>query len=79
MDKLAELIGVLIGVVFSLVVGFGYIFLVASLFAFPVEWLWNAILPNLFGFKSINFWNALGILLLTGLLFRGGRPNKSKE
>ncbi|HWK05498.1 MAG TPA: hypothetical protein VNS58_17785 [Puia sp.] len=39
--------------------------------------LWNALLPELFHFPVISFWQALGLLILTKLLFggfRGGGP-----
>lgn len=39
--------------------------------------LWNALLPELFHFPVITFWQALGLLILTKLLFggfRGGGP-----
>jgi hypothetical protein len=38
--------------------------------------LWNALLPVLFGWPAIGFWQALGLLLLSKILFgglRGGR------
>jgi hypothetical protein len=38
--------------------------------------LWNALLPVLFGWPTIGFWQALGLLLLSKILFgsfRGGR------
>jgi hypothetical protein len=41
--------------------------------------LWNWLMPSLFGLKLIAFWQALGLLLLTRILFggfgmhRGGR------
>jgi len=38
--------------------------------------LWNALLPALFGWPAIGFWQALGLLLLSKILlggFRGGR------
>jgi H+/Cl- antiporter ClcA len=38
--------------------------------------LWNALLPALFGWPLIGFWQALGLLLLSKILlggFRGGR------
>jgi len=43
-----------------------------------VKLLWNWLLPPLFGFHIIEFWQALGLLLLTRILFggfgiRGGR------
>jgi hypothetical protein len=38
--------------------------------------LWNALLPVLFGWPAIGFWQAVGLLLLSKILFgslRGGR------
>jgi hypothetical protein len=43
-----------------------------------VMMLWNALLPGLFGWRSLNFPQALGLLLLCRILFgrfgRGGPP-----
>lgn len=36
-----------------------------------VMYLWNAILPELFGWKTITFWQALGLLALCRILFGG--------
>ena len=33
--------------------------------------LWNALLPGIFGIASINFWQALGLLVLARVLFGG--------
>ena len=33
--------------------------------------LWNALLPALFGLKVIHFWQALGLLALSRILFGG--------
>ncbi|MFT3907775.1 MAG: hypothetical protein QM718_15870 [Steroidobacteraceae bacterium] len=35
--------------------------------------LWNALLPALFGLAHIGFWQALGLLVLSRLLFGGLR------
>lgn len=40
-------------------------------FGFIVMSLWNAILPAVIGVKSISFWQALGILALSKILFGG--------
>lgn len=42
-------------------------------FGFVVMGLWNAILPAVLGVKAINFLQALGILLLSKILFGGFR------
>jgi len=36
-----------------------------------VSLLWNGLLPALFGWKLITFWQALGILVLCRILFGG--------
>jgi hypothetical protein len=36
-----------------------------------VRLLWNALLPDLFGFPSVTFWQALGLLALSRILFGG--------
>ena len=36
-----------------------------------VKLLWNWLLPDLFGFKQIGFWQALGLLALSRILFGG--------
>ncbi len=41
------------------------------LFGFIVMGLWNAILPLVLGVKTITFWQALGILILSKILFGG--------
>ena len=37
-----------------------------------VRLLWNWLLPPLFGFREISFWQAIGLLALGRLLFGGG-------
>jgi hypothetical protein len=41
------------------------------LFTFIVMSLWNAVLPDVLGVKVISFWQALGILVLSKILFSG--------
>lgn len=51
----------------------GAILLVAVLaliFAFPTMWLWNWLMPAIFGLCKITFWQALGINLFTSILFK---------
>jgi hypothetical protein len=38
---------------------------------FVVMYLWNWLLPALFGWKMITFWQALGLLALCRILFGG--------
>ena len=41
--------------------------------------LWNWLLPPLFGISQINFWQALGILVLCRILFGGFGMNGSQR
>lgn len=38
---------------------------------FIVMWLWNAILPEIIYVKTITYWQAMGILVLSKILFGG--------
>lgn len=50
--------------------------LVVGAFSFAVMTLWNWLMPTLFGWSVIGFWQALGLLVLSRILFGGwrGRP-----
>lgn len=45
-----------------------------ALVSFIVMSLWNVLMPEIFGFHAISFWQALGLLVLSKLLFGGFRP-----
>ena len=40
-----------------------------AVFSFVVMSLWNWLIPGIMGWKAIDFWQALGLLVLTRLLF----------
>ena len=42
---------------------------VAAIFAVAVMLLWNWLIPAIFGLTAVNYWQALGILVLCRLLF----------
>lgn len=48
----------------------GLIAILAIVFSFPTMWLWNWLMPTLFGVVKINWVQALGLNVLTGILFR---------
>lgn len=45
---------------------------------FPVKWLWNALIPDLFGGPTITFWQGIGLLILSGMLFKSSSGSKVK-
>lgn len=44
-----------------------------------VMWLWNAILPAVLDVKTITYWQAMGILVLSKILFGGFSGCKSGQ
>jgi len=54
--------------------GFGLVSCAALFVAaagFVVMSLWNWLMPSLFGLRALGFWQALGLLLLSKILFGG--------
>lgn len=43
---------------------------------FITQLLWNYVMPDVFGFKQLEFWQTLALLILTGIFF-GGHCNAS--
>jgi hypothetical protein len=35
-------------------------------------WLWNGLMPAIFRLPEIGFWQAIGLLVLSQILFKGG-------
>lgn len=56
----------------------GMIVGVSVLLALPVMWLWNWLMPDLFGIKTVDFWQAFGLMLLSGMLFKSSSASGSK-
>jgi len=57
------------------------VLMAATVFSFAVMWLWNWLMPATFGLHAISFWQALGLLILSKILFTGfhGRPGFSHD
>lgn len=55
---------VVIGIV-ELLIRFGFIIVLAL----PFSWIWNAILPELFCFPHISYFQSMGLMILGELLF----------
>ncbi len=71
MEALVKIVGGLL-IIAVLVFAFGL------LFSLPVYWLWNALLPDLFGFKEITWLQSWGLLILCGFLFKSTSATTSK-
>ena len=63
MDELIKALGKFVITIFVII-------FIAILLSFPTMWLWNWLMPIIFGLVKINIWQALGINILTSLLFK---------
>jgi high-affinity Fe2+/Pb2+ permease len=52
---------------------------VAILVGFIIMWLWNGLMPKLFGLTEITYWQGIGLALLGRLLFGGVGSGNSKD
>ncbi len=63
----------------------GFVFAVAGvaiigLFGLLIMSLWNALMPDIFGLKTISYWQAWGLFLLSFIFFKGfGGSNNRTE
>ena len=48
----------------------GLLFLSAVILAFPTMFLWNWLMPDIFGVMKIDLYQAMGINFLTHILFK---------
>lgn len=49
------------------------------LIAFPVMWLWNWVVVDLFRTPVISYWQAYGLYLLCAILFKSSSSSSSKS
>ena len=63
----------------SIVIAVVVILLFSFVFAWFTMLLWNWLIPIIFGLTTITFWQAFGLNLLSGLLFRGSHNTNTKK
>jgi hypothetical protein len=51
--------------------GIGIMLVMCAVFGAAVMLLWNALMPQIFALPVLNYWQAVGLLVLTRLLFGG--------
>lgn len=65
-----------IGTIFAaLLLAAGLAFLASVIIAYPVKWLWNWLLPEIFGLKEISALQAWGLVFLLNLMI----PNRNRQ
>jgi len=48
------------------------------LIGFVVMWLWNGLMPDIFHLGKITYWQAVGLLVLSKIFFKGGWHGKGR-
>ncbi|NLI53299.1 MAG: hypothetical protein GX417_03145 [Clostridiales bacterium] len=61
------------------VLGLAGAFLLGLLFGNVIMWLWNWLMPSLFGLRTIGFWEGLGLFLLAHILLGFGGSSHSGD
>lgn len=57
-------------IIIAILIGLGALALTAVVLAVPLLLLWNWVMPTVFDLPYITFWQAMGLNLLTGIMFR---------
>lgn len=66
--EISQTIAKKIAIGFALLFGFLFFILFGGI---VVQWLWNWLLPDIFGLRRVTLWEALGLLALSRILFGG--------
>jgi hypothetical protein len=61
------------------ILGIAGAILLGLLFGNLIMWLWNWLMPSLFGLRMIGFWEGLGLFLLAKILFGFGGSGSSGD
>ena len=70
-----DFVKMVVKVFFMIVIVIVFAFLVG----YVVMWLWNWLMPTIFGLTTITYWQAVGLLVLAKFLFGiGSHSSKSK-
>lgn len=72
MKNLAAVLGVAFGAIAIAI-------LLIFLFAFPVMWLWNLLVPELFHGPVLGFWQTFGLLVLVRLILPSSTKATAKS
>ncbi len=52
---------------------------IALLFGLLVQFLWNWLMPEIFGLPIINYWQAFGLIILAKIFFGSGHGHNSNH
>lgn len=68
-----------ISIAFKVLLGIIAAFGFALLLGYGIMWLWNWLMPDIFGLMQINYWQAVGLFILAKILFGSFGDHESKK
>lgn len=68
--------GEIVGIVIFGILG---ITALITLCGYVIMWLWNGLMPEIFGLTTLTFWQAIGMFALAKILLGGGFGGKSSS
>src|SRR5688572_6658632 len=71
MNKTVKYILIGTGIAILCIAGFG-------LFIWLFQYLWNWLVPGIIGWRAISYWEALGLFILSKMLFKGITWNNNR-
>ena len=69
-----DVVGVGIFMVLLFLINIVLLGLIIMLYGWVCMLLWNWLVPSIFGFVEITFWQSCGLILLSFIFFHGGSP-----
>ncbi|HPJ01727.1 MAG TPA: hypothetical protein PKU80_02675 [Candidatus Limiplasma sp.] len=81
-NEIPKPIQIVVYTVLGIIAAFGF----GLLFGWIIVWLWNWLMPMIFGLPTITFWQGVGVFILAKILFGGfsshsdsSKSSKKKE
>lgn len=72
--KIISSITIVFAATFTITIIIGLFGLIAAL---PVMWIWNYLMPAVFGLTVITYWQAFWMFFLSGILFKSYHYNNN--
>lgn len=51
----------------------------AIIFGLVIQWLWNTLMPEIFGLPEVSYWQAVGLAVLSHILFGSHNHNHNSN
>jgi len=59
--------------------GLSIVVFATVILGFPAKWLWNWLMPSIFGLKEITFWQAVGLQILAHTILPSSKSSSKSS